>query len=117
MKYTKDDITVEIPDEFLRTARKQYGITTKAAIKMYTEGIETVDQLVEAMRDEQAKPKTRKPRKSDPVKQMIMQAVIAGLESAAVPGFSNLDVKNPERQISFNILDDSYEITLTKKRS
>jgi transposase len=117
MKYTKDDITVEIPDEFLRTARKQYGITTKAAIKMYTEGIETVEQLVEVMRDEQAKPKTRKPRKSDPIKQIIMQSIIAGLQGAAIQGFGNLDVKNPERQISFSILDDNYEITLTKKRS
>lgn len=56
--------------------------------------------------------KTEKTKKENPTKKDIIAKVIAGLGTS----ITNLEILNEERQISFNVGDDKYEITLIAKR-
>lgn len=126
MKYTFTDKdgkqrTVNIPEEDIRRSKSAFGLSNKEAIDMWLvdEGYLT-NPVVEELNAKAAGNKVSAPRKrsakrkEDPTKRAVIASLFdciqeyAGVESAAV--------RNPERIISFSLGEDTYEITLSKKR-
>lgn len=60
----------------------------------------------------QGAPKAKRERKEDAVKRDLIQVLAVALTSSS----EDIVITNPERVIAFNIGDDSFELTLTKKR-
>lgn len=128
MKYTFADKdgkqrTVNIPDEDIRRAKSAYGLSNKEAIDMWLvdEGYLT-DPVVEELNAKakangikggSGKRKVR--RKEDPIKREIIASLFDYIQDN-FKGFDNVIVRNPERIISFTLGDDTYELTLSKKR-
>lgn len=127
MKYTFADKdgkqrTVNIPDDDIKRAKSAYGLSNKEAIDMWLvdEGYLT-DPTVEGLNAKAkangvkggSKKRTVR-RKEDPIK----RALIASLFDCILTcnGVDNAEIRNLERIISFTLGDDTYEITLSKKR-
>lgn len=127
MKYTFVDKdgkqqTVNIPDDDIKRAKSAYGLSNKEAIDMWLvdEGYltdPTVEELNAKAKANGVKGGSKKRavnRKEDPIKRALIASLFDyilmydGVDSAAV--------RNPERIISFTLGDDTYEITLSKKR-
>lgn len=128
MKYTFVDKngkqrTVNIPEEDIKRSKSAFGLSNKEAIDMWLvdEGYLT-DPTVEELNAKAkangvgagAKRKRTVHRKEDSIKRALIASLFDyilmydGVDSAAV--------RNPERIISFTLGDDTYEITLSKKR-
>lgn len=131
MKYTFTDEqgkqqTVEIPEEIIRKHKRDLGLTTNGAIKLFLsdEGYisnTTVEELTAKATANSAK--TRKPRKPDYTKRAIIQEVVEALKGLGVETedgikivADNVEVTNIERIVAFTIGCDKYELTLSKKR-
>lgn len=128
MKYTFADKdgkqrTVNIPDDDIKRAKSAYGLSNKEAIDMWLvdEGYlsdPTVEELNAKAKANGVKgggaAKRTVRRKEDPIK----RALIASLFDCILTcnGVDNAEIRNPERIISFSLGDDTYEITLSKKR-
>lgn len=127
MKYTFADKdgkqrTVNIPDDDIKRAKSAYGLSNKEAIDMWLvdEGYltdPTVEELNAKAKANGVKGGSKKRtvrRKEDPIK----RALIASLFDCILTynGVDNAEIRNPERIISFTLGDDTYEITLSKKR-
>lgn len=127
MKYTFADKdgkqrTVNIPDDDIKRAKSAYGLSNKEAIDMWLvdEGYLTdprVEELNAKAKANGVKGGSKKRtvrRKEDPIK----RALIASLFDCILTcnGVDNAEIRNPERIISFTLGDDTYEITLSKKR-
>ena len=127
MKYTFVDKngkqrTVNIPDEDIKRSKSAFGLSNKEAIDMWLvdEGYLT-DPVVEELN---AKAKangvgagTKKRtvrRKEDPIKRQLIATLFDSLK--IWDGIYNAEIRNPERIISFTLGNDTYEITLSKKR-
>lgn len=127
MKYTFVDKngkqrTVNIPDDDIKRSKSAFGLSNKEAIDMWLvdEGylenpvVEELNAKAKANGVGAGTKKRTVRRKEDPVKRALIASLFdyiqeyAGVESAAV--------RNPERIISFSLGDDTYEITLSKKR-
>lgn len=128
MKYTFADKdgkqrTVNIPDDDIKRAKSAYGLSNKEAIDMWLvdEGYLT-DPVVEELNAKAkangvkggSKKRTVR-RKEDPIKREIIASLFDYIQGN-FKGFDNVIVRNPERIISFSLGDDTYEITLSKKR-
>lgn len=136
MKYTFVDKdgkqrTVSIPDEYISSNKKNLGCSTKEAIDMYLsdEGYienETVRELTEKAKGSGVKVKSTKrkssSRKPDHLKRSIIVSLEEYLRTMCVQwedkedAPQNVEIKNIERIISFEINGDTYELTLSKKR-
>lgn len=131
MKYTFTDEqgkqqTVEIPEEIIRKHKRDLGLTTNGAIKLFLsdEGYisnTTVEELTAKATATSAK--TRKPRKPDYTKRAIIQEVVEALKGLGVETeddikivADNVEATNIERIVAFTIGCDKYELTLSKKR-
>lgn len=132
MKYTFTNAegkqqTVVVPDDYIRNAKRAYGLSNKEAIDMYLsdEGY-IVDPVVEELT---AKAKAKKVgaesgrkssprRKEDPTKRAVIAFLFDSVSRETFNGavVENVAVRNPERIISFTLGNDTYEITLSKKR-
>lgn len=127
MKYTFTDKdgkqrTVNIPDEDIRRSKSALGLSNKEAIDMWLvdEGYLS-DPVVEELNAKAKvngvgagiKKRTTR-RKEDPVKRALIASLFDYIQEYA--GIANAAVRNPERIISFSLGDDTYEITLSKKR-
>lgn len=127
MKYTFADKdgkqrTVNIPDDDIKRAKSAYGLSNKEAIDMWLvdEGYltdPTVEELNAKAKANGVKGGSKKRtvrRKEDPIK----RALIASLFDCILTcnSVDNAEIRNPERIISFTLGDDTYEITLSKKR-
>lgn len=127
MKYTFADKdgkqrTVNIPDDDIKRAKSAYGLSNKEAIDMWLvdEGYltdPTVEELtakakVNGLRAETKKRTVR--RKEDPVKRALIASLFDFI--TLYDGVEVSQIVNPERIVSFTIGDDTYEITLSKKR-
>ena len=127
MKYTFADKdgkqrTVNIPDDDIKRAKSAYGLSNKEAIDMWLvdEGYLT-DPVVEELNAKAkangvkggSKKRTVR-RKEDPVKRALIASLFDCIQEYA--GVEDAAVRNPERIISFTLGDDTYEITLSKKR-
>lgn len=129
MKYTFTDDQgrsrmVVIPDEYIYTQKKTLGLSNKEAILLYLsdEGIiknPAVEELTAKAKANgvSGATKSRKApkRKEDPIKREIIASLFDYIQNN-FKGFSNMVVCNPERIISFSLGDDTYELTLSKKR-
>ena len=58
----------------------------------------------------------KRSRKENPVKRTIINELADFLKKNAEFSAENVDILNPERQISFKIEENVYEITLSQKR-
>lgn len=127
MKYTFTDKdgkqrTVNIPEEDIRRSKSAFGLSNKEAIDMWLvdEGYLT-NPVVEELNAKAkanggaAGPKKRTVRrKEDPTKRAVIASLFDCIQEYA--GVANASVRNPERIISFSLGEDTYEITLSKKR-
>lgn len=131
MKYTFTDEqgkqqTVEIPEEIIRKHKRNLGLTTNGAIKLFLsdEGYisdATVEELT--AKATATNTKARKPRKPDYTKRAIIQEVVEALKGLGVETedgikivADNVEATNIERIVAFTISCDKYELTLSKKR-
>ena len=127
MKYTFVDKdgkqqTVNIPDDDIKRAKSAYGLSNKEAIDMWLvdEGylenpvVEELNAKAKANGISAGAKKRTVRRKEDPIK----RALIASLFDCILTydGVDSAAVRNPERIISFTLGNDTYEITLSKKR-
>lgn len=121
--------TINIPDDVLVQGRKE-RLTVKETIERYLsdEGYvvdETVAELTAKAKANgmntagrasgEKKPRKAPVRKPDEKKRMLI-AGMAKYIAEAYAEVENVEVTNIERMIAFNIGDDKYEITLSKKR-
>lgn len=127
MKYTfanKDgkQRTVNIPDDDIKRAKSAYGLSNKEAIDMWLvdEGYlsdPVVEELTAKANVNGFKAETKKRtvrRKEDPVKRALIASLFDFI--TLYDGVEVSQIVNPERIVSFTIGDDTYEITLSKKR-
>lgn len=127
MKYTFVDKngkqrTVNIPDEDIKRSKSAFGLSNKEAIDMWLvdEGYlsdPVVEELNAKAKSNGVGAGTKKRtvrRKEDPVKRALIASLFDCIQEYA--GVEGATVRNPERIISFTLGDDTYEITLSKKR-
>ena len=127
MKYTFADKdgkqrTVNIPDDDIKRAKSAYGLSNKEAIDMWLvdEGYltdPTVEELTAKAKVNGSRAETKKRtvrRKEDPVKRALIASLFDFI--TLYDGVEVYQIVNPERIVSFTIGDDTYEITLSKKR-
>lgn len=127
MKYTFADKdgkqrTVNIPDDDIKRAKSAYGLSNKEAIDMWLvdEGYlsdPTVEELTAKAKVNGPRAETKKRtvrRKEDPVKRALIASLFDFI--TLYDGVEVSQIINPERIVSFTIGDDTYEITLSKKR-
>ena len=142
MKYTftadnGKEKTVSIPDDYIRTNKKNLGLTTKEAIELwlfdndYIENAEA-DALTQAALVNKGShrvggtSKRKAPvRKPDYTKRTLISEIKNSLEGLVLDTggagsgsieVSNISIPNIERVVRFELGDDTYELTLSKKR-
>ena len=143
MKYTftadnGKEKTVSIPDDYIRTNKKNLGLTTKEAIELwlfdndYIENAEADALTQAALASKGANvrvggtSKRKAPvRKPDYTKRILISEIKNSLEGLALDvedagsgsiEVSNISIPNLERVVRFELGDDTYELTLSKKR-
>ena len=127
MKYTFADKdgkqrTVNIPDEDIKRSKSAFGLSNKEAIDMWLvdEGylsdpvVEELNAKAKANGVGAGTKKRTVRRKEDPVKRALIASLFDCIQEYA--GVEGATVRNLERIISFTLGDDTYEITLSKKR-
>ena len=134
VKYTfvnknKQEQTIDIPEEFIVRTRRALGCDIKEACEIYLsdEGYidnEVVDEI-NAIVNENKKRRGPK-RKPDYIKQALIASIYEDLQQIdglldpdgeeIADGPQNITITNPERIVQFSINDDTYEITLSRKR-
>lgn len=137
MKYTftaddGEEKTVSIPDDYIRTNKRNLGLTTNEAIHLwlfdngYEENAEA-DALTEKAKDtcnrvkgsSKRKAPTRKP---DYIKRTLISEIKNSLTDLKIDiddtpvMIENVTVQNVERVVRFQVGEDTYELTLSKKR-
>lgn len=125
MKYTFVDKagkqqTVQIPDSYIQETKKNLGFSNKEAIEQFLmeEGyIAPGDDGLFKPKSTEKKRKGPK-RKEDPFKRAVIASLFEYLENAEIGEYDIAcpAIVNPERIISFTSGEDTYEITLSKKR-
>lgn len=128
MKYTftadnGKEKTVSIPDDYIRTNKKNLGLTTKEAINLwlfdndYIENAEAdaLTQVASANKGTNRVGGTSK-RKPDYTKRTLISEIKNSLAGFGSIEISNISVPNVERVVRFELGDDTYELTLSKKR-
>lgn len=139
MKYTftadnGKEKTVSIPDDYIRTNKKNLGLTTKEAIELwlfdndYIENAEAdaLTQVALANKGTNRVGDTSKRkapvRKPDYTKRTLISEIKNSLEGLVLDAgsgsieVSNISLPNVERVVRFQLGDDIYELTLSKKR-
>lgn len=143
MKYTftadnGKEKTVSIPDDYIRTNKKNLGLTTKEAIELWLFDNDYIENAEADALTQKAKGtgtrvggaasagKRKAPvRKPDYTKRTLISEIKNSLEGLVldVEGagsgsteVSNISIPNLERVVRFELGDDTYELTLSKKR-
>lgn len=143
MKYTftadnGKEKTVSIPDGYIRTNKKNLGLTTKEAIELWLFDNDYIDNAEADALTQKAKgaaasagkvggtPKRKAPaRKPDYTKRTLifeiknsLEGLVLNVEGAGSGSteVSNISIPNLERVVRFELGDDTYELTLSKKR-
>lgn len=117
--------TINVPQEYIDKQRQSLGCSVKEACELYAfdEGYadnETANELNDKA-TKSSKRKGRK-RKPDAVKRALIEYLMECIDGKAFATADGMNVCedagiiNPERIIQFMIGDDTYEITLSKKR-
>lgn len=129
MQYTfinhNKEHTVEIPNEYIQRNMRSLNISAKEACEMYLSDEGYIENDVVAALNEKAngnKKRKGPTRKEDPIKRALVHYIFECIDGKAFSMESgtivcdNAAVMNPERVIRFNIDDDIYELTLSRKR-
>lgn len=140
MKYTftadnGKEKTVSIPDDYIRTNKKNLGLTTKEAIELWLFDNDYIDNAEADALTQKAKgtgtrvggKSSRKApvRKPDYTKRTLiseiknsLEGLVLNIEDAGSGSVevSNISIPNIERIVRFQLGDDTYELTLSKKR-
>lgn len=131
MKYTfinrnGKEQTIDIPEDFIVRNKRALRISTQEACELYLSDEGYIDnEVVQEINEIVNAGKTRRgpKRKEDPIKRSIIAELEKDLQG--VDYFSgdaecnqpqNITIMNPERIIRFELGDDTYEITLSRKR-
>lgn len=130
MKYTfinenDKQVTINVPDEYIKVNTRNLGISAKEAIYMYLsdEGHisdETVERLTAKAKSAgtnavgERKARKAPTRKPDEIKRSMIAALAKFIDSQ--DNVKNCEITNIERIIAFSIADDNYELVLQKKR-
>ena len=125
MKYTFTNMsgqeqTIDIPQEYIKQQVSSLRISTLEACKLflYDEGYMPCEEVETISR----KTKNTKPRKIDPIKSALINTFYAFLNDTDYwhnqtnQHIDNVNITTIGRQITFTIDDDTYELTLSKKR-
>ena len=129
MKYTFKNIagntqTIDVPQEYIDRTRKSLNCSAVEACELYVydEGF-VEDEIANELNAKAGAQKKRKgpKRKEDAVKRALIEYVrkmIVKTDTMLDADFAvdNITVINPERIVRFNINDDVYELTLSRKR-
>lgn len=126
MKYTFTNMrgqeqTIDIPQEYIKQQVSSLRISTLEACKLflYDEGYMPCEEA-ESIKSKSRK--STKPRKIDPTKSALVNTFYAFLNDTEYwhnetnQHIDNVDITTVGRQITFTIDDDTYELTLSKKR-
>lgn len=139
MKYTftagnGKETTVSIPDDYIRTNKKNLGLTTKQAIELWLFDNDYIDNAEAESLTQKAKEvngrvgvasanKRKAPvRKPDYIKRTLISEIKNSLNGLSIAAddteieVSNVSIVNVERIVRFQLGDDTYELTLSKKR-
>lgn len=139
MKYTftadnGKEKTVSIPDDYIRTNKKNLGLTTKEAIELWLFDNDYIENAEADALTQKAKgnhrvggtSKRKAPvRKPDYTKRTLISEIKNSLEGLVLDvedegsgsiEVSNISIPNLERVVRFELGDDTYELTLSKKR-
>lgn len=128
MKYTFTDEqgkqqTVEIPEKIIRKHKRDLGLTTNGAIKLFLSDEGYISNITVEELTAKATATSAKTRKPDYTKRAIIQEVVEALKGLGVETedgikivADNVEATNIERIVAFTIGCDKYELTLTKKR-
>lgn len=125
MKYTFTNMsgqeqTIDIPQEYIKQQVSSLHISTLEACKLflYDEGYMPCEEADTISR----KTKNTKPRKIDPIKSALVNTFYTFLNDKehwynnTNQHIDNVNIATIGRQITFTIDDDTYELTLSKKR-
>ena len=126
MKYTFTNMsgqeqTVDIPQDYIKQQMSSLRISTLEACKLflYDEGYMPCEEA-ESIKSKGRK--NTKPRKIDPTKSALVNTFYAFLNDTDYwhketnQHIDNVNITTIGRQITFTIDDDTYELTLSKKR-
>lgn len=126
MKYTftadnGKEKTVSIPDDYIRTNKKNLGLTTKEAIELWLFDNDYIENAEADALTQKAKVGGTSKRKPDYTKRTLISEIKNSLEGLVLDGsgsieVSNISIPNLERVVRFELGDDTYELTLSKKR-
>lgn len=125
MKYTFTNMsgqeqTIDIPQEYIKQQVSSLHISTLEACKLflYDEGYMPCEEADTISR----KTKNTKPRKIDPIKSALVNTFYTFLNDKEYwynntnQHIDNVNIATIGRQITFTIDNDTYELTLSKKR-
>lgn len=127
MNYTFKDIngaeqTVDIPAEYVKKQQQSLGIGMLEACKLYLsdEGYIS-DDTVQSLSRKAGKGTTGRKRKLDPVKAALVNHLYAFLNDDDYWNGTNYSPQNivtvtAGRQITFTLGEDTYDLTLSKRR-
>ena len=120
MKYTNArGRTYEIPEDFIANAMQTLNLSRMEAVNLWLQNHgKAVTEAKEEDAEDAAKPaKTRKsvpPRKENAEKRNLVSALASFLEGR--PGVVDVEIKKPEREVSFKIGENAYTVALTCHR-
>ena len=116
--------TIDIPQEFIERTRRSLGCDVREACQIYLSDEGYIENDFVEFYTKKANGGKRKgpQRKEDPIKRALIKYLNNTLKEAGIVLQSGeLDIyevitTNPERIIQFKIDDDTYELTLSRKR-
>lgn len=127
MRVNVEGKNITVPDSYIEKQRKALGLSLPEIVEMFLsdEGVR-VDPLVAEMTAKakssgvgakatgERKERKAPVRKPDEVKRALMSALFDYI--ASQDGVEGAELVNVERQIAFAFGNDTFELTLTKKR-
>jgi len=127
MRVNVEGKNITVPDSYIEKQRKALGLSLPEIVEMFLsdEGVRTDPVVAEmtakakssgvgAKATGERKERKAPVRKPDEVKRALMSALFDYI--ASQDGVEGAELVNVERQIAFAFGNDTFELTLTKKR-
>lgn len=119
--------SIDVPEDYIITQCMALGITTPEALELYAydQGYVSNDDAVQVKEEVRPRGKGKRTRKPNEVKRAVISSIYDyfcsgqvddALSALNLSTLGTIDVINKERIISFTIEDDTYDLTLSKKR-
>ena len=133
MVYNLNGKSIKIPDKEIKKNMEILDLSEKEAIQLYLEDEgylenEEVAELTKKAKDsgimstihgaksDKPKAKIERERKENPTKASIIAELVHFLQEESENACENVEILNKERQLSFRIGENAYELTLVQKR-